>query len=85
MVPLIINGETFRHEPCSHPTMHDAIIEKIRKVLALANGKNAYEGEMITALAKAKEMAMRHGIDLATIDINKGQGPTEIPPQLTRI
>ena len=58
--------------------MHDAIIEKIRKVLALANGKNAYKGEMITALAKAKEMAMRHGIDLATIDINKGQGPTEI-------
>lgn len=46
------------------------IIEKLKKILALANDKGAPQGEVEAALAKAKEIAMRHAIDLAGIDLN---------------
>ncbi len=56
----------------------DQIVEKIRKCLALANGMNASQGEMETALAKAKEVAMRHGIDISSISLEDKQnaGPS---------
>jgi hypothetical protein len=49
----------------------DAIIEKIRKCLSLANGLNATQGEMENAMAKAKEIAMRHSIDIASISMEQ--------------
>lgn len=51
----------------------DAILERIRKCLALANGKNATQGEMEAAMGKAKEMALRYGVELASINIAAGK------------
>ena len=47
-----------------------AIIEKIRKMLALADDSGAHPGEVENAMAKAKEIAMRHSIDIASISLN---------------
>ena len=47
----------------------DEIVERIRKCLALAHGRNATQGEMEVAMAKAKEIAMRYGIDIAGVGI----------------
>lgn len=51
--------------------MNDAIIERITKILALANDKAAQPGEIEAALAKAKELAIRHSIDIGSIDSEK--------------
>lgn len=48
-------------------SVDERIVDKIRKCLALAHGRNATQGEMEVAMAKAKEIAMRHGIDMATV------------------
>lgn len=48
--------------------MNEGMIDKLRKVLNLAN-KGATQGEMEAALARAKEIAMRYNIDLADIDL----------------
>lgn len=55
-------------------TQNEAVIEKLRKVLNLANGLNATQGEMEAAMARAKEIALRHNIDLARIELNKDNG-----------
>jgi len=47
--------------------MNEAIIEKLQKILALASCKGATQGEMEAAMARAKEIAMRHGIELAAL------------------
>lgn len=54
--------------PLMKPT--EEIVEKIRKCLALANGLNATQGEMEVAMAKAKEIAIRHNIDIASIGLD---------------
>ena len=51
----------------------DEIVERIRKCLALANGRNATPGEMEAAMGKAKEIAMRYQIDIASIDMKAGK------------
>lgn len=43
------------------------VIEKLQKILALADNQAATEGEVQSALARAKEIAMKHGIDLMTM------------------
>lgn len=52
--------------------MNDKLIEKLRKLLALA-GNNPSQSEAELAMSKAQEMALEHGIDLALI----GQAPDE--------
>ncbi len=47
------------------------IIEKIRKLLILAGDKAAHAGEIETAMVKAKELARRHAIDIASVDLNQ--------------
>jgi len=49
--------------------MNQEIIEKIRKILVLANNAGATEGEVQSAMAQAKKIAMRHQIDIATVDL----------------
>lgn len=49
--------------------INDAIIEKIRKCLALGNHASASQGEAQAALARAREIAMKHDIDLASIEL----------------
>ena len=53
-----------------------AVIEKIRKMLALAGDKAASKGEIENAMAKAKEIAMRHAIDIASIIPKNGNKAT---------
>jgi hypothetical protein len=49
----------------------DEVIETLRKVLNLAHGMNATQGEVEAAMARAKEIAMRYNIDLATVQIGQ--------------
>lgn len=58
-------------------TTNDAIIERIRKCLALANGKNATQGEAEAAMGKAKEIAMRYNLDIASIALQEGKNPAD--------
>lgn len=51
----------------------DEIVDRIRKCLALANGRNATPGEMEAAMGKAKEIAMRYNIEIASINMNEGK------------
>jgi len=48
----------------------DEIIEKLTKILRLATDRAAQPGEVEAAMAKAREMAMRHSIDLASVNLN---------------
>lgn len=52
---------------------NDAVIEKIRKCLALAHGKNATPGEMEAAMGKAKEIALRYNIEIGSINLEEGK------------
>src|SRR5688572_7353970 len=55
------------------------IIEKLTKILRLATDKGATAGEVEAAMGKAKEIAIRHNLDLASIDLNTDTGrKTEI-------
>ena len=60
--------------------MDQKIIDKIKKLLTLANDKReeggASEGEIMNAMRKAKELAMRHDLDLAGINLDDDTGPT---------
>jgi len=58
----------------------DEIVERIRKCLALAHGKNATQGEMEVAMAKAKEIAMRYSIDIGTVGV---AGKDDNKPSMT--
>lgn len=53
----------------THNNMNNEIIDRLRKVLTLAS-RGGTQGEMVAAMAKAKEMAMRHDIDLASISLD---------------
>ena len=46
--------------------MNNEIIEKLQKIMALATG-GATQGEMEAAMGRAKELAMKHGIELASL------------------
>ena len=48
----------------------DEIVEKIRKLLALAESPN--ENEASLAAEKAQEMMLKHGIDIATVAMEDG-------------
>jgi hypothetical protein len=52
---------------------NQAIIEKLKKILILANNAGATEGEVASAMARAKEIAMRHAIDIGGIDITNAK------------
>jgi len=53
----------------------DDVIEKIRKCLALAHGKGATQHEMEAAMGKAKEIAMRYHLELASIAMADPKAP----------
>lgn len=59
-------------------SMNEAVIEKLRKVLALANGRGATQGEIESAMARAKEIALKYDINLASVTPAeaKAAGPT---------
>jgi hypothetical protein len=48
--------------------MNEQIVEKLKKILRLAGDKAATQGEIDSAMARAKEIAMQHDIDLSMID-----------------
>jgi hypothetical protein len=50
--------------------MNNAVIEKLKKILALANCKGAQPGEVEAAMAKAREIALQNEIELSSIDLN---------------
>jgi hypothetical protein len=47
-----------------------AVIERLRKILALANCDAATQGEVESALARAKELATKHNLELSTLDLS---------------
>jgi Protein of unknown function (DUF2786) len=47
--------------------MNNEIIEKLQKIIALANDRGATQGEMEAAMGRAQELALKHGIELATL------------------
>jgi hypothetical protein len=49
--------------------MDDAIVEKIKKLLRLAQSSNPHEAEL--ALARAFELAQKHQIDVSTLDMDE--------------
>lgn len=48
--------------------MNEQTIEKLKKILRLANNEAATQGEVEAAMARAKEIAMQHNIDLSMLD-----------------
>lgn len=48
-----------------------SVVEKIAKMLRLANCKGAMQGEVENAMAKAKAMAIRHAIDISSVNIDE--------------
>ena len=52
----------------------EQILDKIKKCLALANGRNATPGEMEAAMAAAKRIADDNNIELATVNWNTEAG-----------
>lgn len=46
------------------------IINKLRKILTLANDDAAHPGEAEAAMAKAREIAIAHNIELASVDMD---------------
>lgn len=50
-------------------SVNQAVLDKLRKVLNLASGRGATQGEIEAAMARAKEIAMKHGVDLASVDM----------------
>lgn len=47
----------------------EQVVEKIQKILRLAHCKGATQGEVEAAMQRAKEIAMKHQINLATISL----------------
>lgn len=55
--------------------MNEAIIEKLKKILARASeGRGASEAEMQTAMAMAQKLAVENNIDLASITLDEATG-----------
>lgn len=52
------------------------VIEKLKKVLNLAT-RGATEGEMEAAWKRAKEIAMRYNIDLASVDVSDSKSTSK--------
>lgn len=48
--------------------MNEQVLEKLKKILRLANNEAATQGEIESAMARAKEIAMQHDIDLSMVD-----------------
>lgn len=48
--------------------MNEQVLEKLKKILRLADNSAATKGEVEAAMARAKEIAMQHDIDLSTIN-----------------
>lgn len=46
----------------------EALLDKLKKILRLANDKGATPGEVEAAMGKAKALAERHQIDIAMVD-----------------
>jgi hypothetical protein len=64
----------------------DEILEKLTKILRLANDRAAQPGEIEAAMGKARELAMRHSIDLASVNLNpdtKIEGGIEVEKNST--
>jgi hypothetical protein len=57
--------------------MNDAIINRLKKLLALA-GNNPSQAEAEAAMAKAQAVAIEHGIDLAMLGESQAENETEI-------
>ena len=64
--------------------MNDKLIERLKKLLALA-GNNPSQEEANAAMAKAQAVALEHGIDLALLGESQAEsaasasrGPTEV-------
>jgi len=56
-------------------TVNDAVIEKLQKILNLAQaGRGATQGEMEAAMARAKEIALKHNIELSSVTPNADNG-----------
>lgn len=49
------------------------IVEKIKKILLLAQDKASQPGEIASALARARKLAVKHNIDLASIDLTQDE------------
>jgi hypothetical protein len=50
--------------------MNEQVLEKLKKILRLADNEGATTGEAEAAMARAKEIAMQNNIDLSTIDFS---------------
>ncbi len=50
--------------------MNEQVLEKLKKILRLADNEAATQGEVDAAMGKAKEIAMQHNIDLAMLDFS---------------
>lgn len=49
----------------------DSLLDKLAKLLRLANDKAATQGEVANAMAAAKALARRHDIDIASVDFQQ--------------
>ncbi len=58
--------------------VNQEVIEKLQKILALANDPAASTGEMEAALGRAKEVALRYGVNLASVPtgLESKKGPS---------
>jgi hypothetical protein len=65
-----------------------AVLERLRKILALANCDAATQGEVESALARAKELATKHNLELSTLDLStpeKAKGAIDIEHTHTQL
>lgn len=62
--------------------MKSTVLDKITKMLRLAACKGATEGEVAAALAKAREVARRHDIDIASIDLDADDKKKKSGPEI---
>lgn len=53
--------------------MNQEILDKLKKILTLAADKGAQPGEVEAAIARAKALAIRHSIDLASVDLTQDE------------
>lgn len=51
--------------------MDNTVIEKLKKILTLANNEGATQGEVEAAIARAREIAVKHNIELSSIDLTQ--------------
>lgn len=56
-------------------SINDKVLDKLKKILSLANCSGATESEMQSAMAKAQSLAMEHNVDLASIVLSDGKAP----------